>query len=282
MKESAAAILFPHATIAGEALSAVLMTHRPLLLCLPWEMVLPESVSEAEERGGVRILRPPEALRPEPAFRETLKAYLAWMAASPDRGWTRALAWIAQGKGPEGSIWEIRSLLKGRAGQEGTPSAERILRWHLVLHLSRGIEEARNRARSMLQDLTRLSSPLSGALEPASTPENPLKDLGQEDPEPTIPLDQVPHLVFAWLGLFQGVLPLADTLLTFNPDILAYVDALLEGRGGREIFGGSPWTASPRWEILIPPSTARETDASPSPLVALAGKRLRVWTGGEP
>jgi len=149
------ATLFPHSYLPGAARDRILSSFDSITVCQPWYM---ESAAGTENNDGrVTIVRPPEDLKPPEDFRKFLSESRLWM--SQNQGYTP----LPTGEG-EGATWEIRHALRQTGKEVREPVAEQALKWHLVLHLIRELEEDRNSADEMLLRVKAERSPLAEAL----------------------------------------------------------------------------------------------------------------------
>jgi len=256
------ATLFPHSYLPGAARDRILSSFDSITVCQPWYM---ESAAGTENNDGrVTIVRPPEDLKPPEDFRKFLSESRLWM--SQNQGYTP----LPTGEG-EGATWEIRHALRQTGKEVREPVAEQALKWHLVLHLIRELEEDRNSADEMLLRVKAERSPLAEALGEANPSHGLFDDLPLSDSHPSIEERHLSHVLDAWFGLFGRSLPDGGSLVTIAPDVLSYV---------AEIFGtGLPEPsreegASSFPTIHFPRSSGDSPMEKDSVLAGLSGRML--------
>ncbi len=180
--------------------------------------------------GRLRVIRPPEGLRPEGDVRKTLESSLEWCRQNPDRGYRAFLTSPEGGDPEEAHTWGIRQALRHRGPAKSLGGkAEEALKWHFFLHLWREMEERKREADLLLRDLKAQKSPLQdmfgGEGEPGT---GLLDDLGGFRDEPAERESRVVQVLEAWLGLFGESFPEAGVLVTFDPAILDALIAVMD------------------------------------------------------
>ena len=213
-------ILFPHSYLPGAVRERILSAFAALTVCEPWYM------DDAKERDDcIYIMRPPEELKPPKDFRKLLAEYRLWM--SQNRGYIPPLP-----LGPgEDATWEIRHTLRHTGKDVRKPVEEQALKWHLILHLERELEENRTSADEMLLRVKEEKSPLAEAPGEATPPNGFFDDLALSDSHPSIEKRHLRQVLSAWFGLFNRSLPGDGILVTMAPDVLNYA---------AELFGTGP------------------------------------------
>ncbi|MFZ7111625.1 MAG: hypothetical protein ACOWYE_08075 [Desulfatiglandales bacterium] len=172
----------------------------------------------------VRVLRPPEALKPREDFGKVLESYRKWCAENPDRGHVAFLAARQRRDAVEDTIWGIRGSLRRRQG-EGAPTGEApALKWHLLLHMARQMEEESREAEQLLRDLKERKSPVQNILGiDEDQGVDVFADLPPFQGEPSVSESHWEQVFEAWLGLFGGCLAETDILLTIDRRVLDFV-----------------------------------------------------------
>jgi len=261
-------ILFPHSYLPGTAKERIVSSFAGLTVCEPWYM---EKAGDA--RGGdgrIDILHPHEDMKPPKDFMKLLAEYRVWM--SQNRGYTPPPV----GAG-EDATWEIRHTLR-HTGKDVRESVEaQALKWHLILHLERELEENRTSADEMLLQVKTEKSPLAEALGEATPPNGFFDDLAPLDSPPSIEERHLKQVLSAWFGLFGSSLPRDGTLLTMAPEVFDYSAELFEtGHIEPSVEEG----ASSFRKILLPASSI-DSRMEKDPLRAgLSGKTLILMNGG--
>lgn len=256
------AILFPHSYLPGAARDRILSSFGSITVCQPWYMGSGAGTESNDAR--ITIVRPPEDLKPPEDFRRLLSEYRLWM--SQNQGYTP----LPTGGG-EDATWEIRHALRQTGKGVRAPVEEQTLKWHLVLHLERKLEEDRTSADEMLLGVKAERSPLAEALGEANPSHGLFDDLPLSDSHPSIEERHLSHVLGAWFGLFGRSLPDGGSLLTIAPNVLSYA---------AEIFGtGLPEPsreegASSFPTVHLPRSSVNTRMEKDSVLAGLSGRTL--------
>jgi len=250
-------ILFPHSYLPRAAKERIVSSFAALTVCEPWYM-------ENAGDGRIDIVHPPEDLKPPKDFMKLLAEYRVWM--SQNRGYTPA----PLGAG-EDATWEIRHTLRHKGKDVREPVGTQALKWHLILHLERDLEENRTSADEMLLQVKSEKSPLAEALGEATPPNGFFDDLAPFDSPPSIEERRLKQVLSAWFGLFGSSLPRDGILLTMAPEVLNYAAELFEtGPLGPSMEG----KASSFRRIKLPASST-DSRMEKDPLrTGLSGKTL--------
>jgi hypothetical protein len=236
-------ILFPHSSLSEIEMRRIIISFGPMTIFQPWYMEPPPFALESEYGDAVRILNPPAHMKPGEGFKGLLSEYKTWIKQHRDKS---SIAFLEAGQKMEpgeNATWEIREALRGiprtlrgipRAGRgasralRGTSRTlphkreeQPALRWHLILHLARDIEEDHREADRMLQDLKDRGSPIEGLLGEEEA-KNPLTDLSQFESDPQTMLYPIEPVIEAWLALFGGYLKGDERLLTLSRPVMDY------------------------------------------------------------
>lgn len=256
------AILFPHSYLPGSARDRILSSFGSITVCQPWYM---GSAAGTESNDGrITIVRPPEELKPPEDFRELLSEYRLWM--NQNQGYTP----LPTGGG-EDATWEIRRALRQTGKGVREPVEEQALKWHLVLHLERKLEEDRTSAYEMLLRVKEERSPLAEALGEANPSHGLFDDLPLSDSHPPIGERHLSHVLGAWFGLFGRSIPDDGSFLTIAPEVLSYA-AELFGTGLSE--PSREEGASSFRTIHLPRSSVDSPMEKDSVLAGLSGRTL--------
>ncbi|MFH1481434.1 MAG: hypothetical protein ABIG67_09200 [Pseudomonadota bacterium] len=217
-------ILFPHSYLPESRAKKVLAIFRPITVFHPWFMEMPFHLSDMEREGLVRVVAPPEELRPKKDFKRILSEYKNWIRFHRDKALTGFLkANVRKGPGEE-TPWEIRELVRNQGRPSSPPLKEDdVLKWHLVLHLAREVEEERFEADVLLQTLKGRDTLLKGALEEDEGGGKLLSDLPGFEIEPIMDDHQLGQIFEAWFGLFGGYARGPVSLMTVHRQVINYV-----------------------------------------------------------
>jgi hypothetical protein len=243
-------ILFPHSHLGEQDLKKILPVFGPISMLQPWFMAPPEFLAHKDYQGAVRILNPPSHMKPEEDFKGRLSEYKTWIKDHQDSS-TAAFMKVSREMGPaEESSWEIRESLRKSAHARGgsdRPKQERkepsFLKWHLILHLARDMEQERQDADRMLRGLKERKSPIEDLLGEEAV-KNPLMDLSQFESDPGVASYPLERVFDAWFGLFGKYLKEDDLLLTVSRQVMDYASEAMD-------------------------ASARETGGEPAPLIRL-------------
>jgi hypothetical protein len=214
-----AAVLFPHVAISDRDLRRALALFDRIIVCRPW--LLDPAHSPLETPPSVDIRHPPEALRPPPDFIRILSEHRRWMDDHQDIGLTSFLAAFKNGFEDSESTWQIRKGIRTGGGSSTPTREEKAMEWHLLLHLSYELEQARLETDEALRRITRLESPLKEALGEDADAPGLLDDLHGVRSRFATEEAQLLQITNAWLGLFGEHLDRSTFALTFAPEVAA-------------------------------------------------------------
>jgi hypothetical protein len=223
--------------LSEKEMKRIVSSFGPLTIFQPWYMEPPPFTLEGDYRDAVRVLNPPSHMKPGDGFKGLLSEYRTWIRQHRDK--SRA-AFLKFGPSPEPegeATWEIREGLRGisRAERESSRALREssralrhkwdeqpALRWHLILHLAREMDEDRREADRMLQELQDKESPIKGLLGEEEV-KNPLADLAQFESDLLKTFYPIGPVIEAWWALFGGYLKGDERLLTFSRTVMDYV-----------------------------------------------------------
>lgn len=262
------AILFPHSYLPSAVRKRILSSFAALTICQPWYMGGGE---DAETRDGrIHIVHPSEDLRPPKNFMKLLAEYRLWM--SQNRGYTP----LPLGTG-EGATWEIRHALRHTGKDVREPVEEQPLKWHLILHLERELEENRASADEMLLRVKTERSPLAEALGETPPSHGLLDDLPVSDSYPSMEERHLKQVLSAWFGLFGPSVAADGILVTMAPEVLGYAEELFETGPLELSMEGS---ASSFRRILLPASSIDSRMEKDPVRAGLSGRTLILMDWG--
>jgi hypothetical protein len=192
---------------------------------LPWD--------ERPDASSVHILFPPEDLKPRGDFNRLLSEYQLWIRHNYDRGYSEFLRAMQEMDLSENTSWEIRQTLRRMEKGVSIPNENHTLKWHLILHLARKIEEDQFEAEEMLNHLKKQKSPLEEALGEGSPVQGLLGDLSLTEPQALMGEYQLIQIFEAWIGLFGEYLPNYGPLISIDPQVMNFVIDIFEEQGLR-------------------------------------------------
>lgn len=221
-KNDVSAVLFPHTSLPEQALKRILPLFRPLRVFMPWHLEEPDFMKPYLDAETLRIDYPPKETEPPDEFFKILKAYRSWSLEHRDKGYVAFLKAQTGTDRSESSTWGIREELR-RFGRETPPTKSPLfLKWHLILHLAREMEEQQQEADSILRDLKDKKSPLRGVLEGEDV-ESVFTDLPHFQADPMTGEFHWTQVIDAWVGLFGGRLAENEVLVTFDRHVFEFV-----------------------------------------------------------
>lgn len=232
MDRSLQAVIFPHASLAEEKLKKVLSLMESVILFQPWFMDGAAFLAKYAP-SMVKVLNPPEGMKPGGDFRNLLAEYRQWIRVNDDRGFPAFWAY-ARDRLEDLPIYEIRGMIRnlGRPSEEDERS--RALRWHLTLHLAKELEEEQESTASLLRAAGALDSPLKGAIEDEDIP-GWLSDVPDVEGEGVFTEERLAMVLNAWFSLYGEQIPGRGPLVTLKPQVMQYLqetweEFVLEGR----------------------------------------------------
>ena len=271
-------LLFPHCYLTEGALHKALANFEKLRICLPWYMEAPEALSKIPGDSRVTILYPPESLKPSKDFLPLLSEYRLWMKENMGK----APSLSAPDPQKKEASWEIRKIIRPKEGNDSETEKDRVIRWHLILHLAAELEEENAEVEASLKHLKITGSPLKEAMGDEDLAKGILDDLPLTSPASSGKITQrLNHWVKAWFGLFSShVQPDAD-LLTLDRDIFQFVLDLFEGpisetKNGPESANPSSGKTRPREPVRLPGLSHRPDLKGKEILEELAGKSIHL------
>ncbi|MFH1490359.1 MAG: hypothetical protein ABII06_15745, partial [Pseudomonadota bacterium] len=228
--------LFPHSMAPEARLKTMVFFFGPIQIFQPWEMDCPDFLSNMEKEDVIRIIRPPLHLSPGETFRSLLKEYRNWIAYHGGKGGSSFLKVNPRGRDRDEHTWEIRKEIRGMDSLPSDPASGETLKWHLILHLAREIEDNCHEAERELENLRKKKSPLRGSIEQDEELKDLFDDLPGFDAGPFIDEGHLEQIMDAWVGLFGDSPGPRDCLVTLNRHVL---DALSDSGKVGEDSGGA-------------------------------------------
>ncbi|MBP1708719.1 MAG: hypothetical protein H6Q40_508 [Deltaproteobacteria bacterium] len=213
------AILCPESNASERTLKVILSFFGSVNICQPWFMDEPVPLSQS---GAVRILHPPDDLKPSGDFKRLLAEYRAWIRASHEKGFDAFLAFKEQASHGEEASWEIKAELRRKEGRPGHDLRRNALKWNLLLHLAHEVQEEGKEAEDLLRTLKGKDSPLKGVIEEQEPP-GFLSDLLEREGDPILSAAGMRQVLEAWFSLFEGHLSGEEILLTLSPAVFQYL-----------------------------------------------------------
>jgi hypothetical protein len=228
------AILFPHCFVDRDRLIGAIGLFGALEICLPWQMDLKVDPACEEAAPFVKLLRPPEALKPGTGFGRLLAEYRQWIRHHQGKSVLAFLSSLQEYDTSEEKSWEIRKRLRGERGQAERAHEDQALKYHLVLHLAGETEESHHTAESLIDVLKASRSPLSGALDAEEKPLGFFDDLPSLKDQSVWQGYQWSQIVEAWFGLFHQHLTNRRILLTLDPRLIDFLNERFEKAFGED------------------------------------------------
>jgi hypothetical protein len=240
-------VLFPHSHLPENTIKKILSFFGPLTIFQPWFMERPIFVSDPERFEAVRVVNPPENLKPGEEFKVLLAEFHTWIRHNQDKGYTEFLKATQETDLSEESTWEIRAMLRKMGGETSIPKENHSLRWHLILHLAQEVEEQRMEADSILSNLKEKDTPLKGIVEESEEIEGMFQDLPPFESESAVDEYHIRQVLEAWFALFGGYLKGDELLITANRHVMDYITELW-----KELTGEKGVTSIPTFQFKIP------------------------------
>jgi len=227
-EERPPAILFPHCFIDEDRLKATMGLFGSLEICLPWEMVLKQAPVRKEGAPFIKVLRPPEALKPGVGFGKRLVEYRQWMRYHQDKSILAFLSSLQENNPSEEKSWEIRKQMRAEPGEVKRKREDQALKNHLILHFAAETEESQQTADTLMDALKMSRSPLSGALDAEEAGPGFFDDLPSLKDGGLWQGYQWSQILEAWFGLFHQHLGDKKILLTLDPNLTDFLKERFE------------------------------------------------------
>ncbi len=217
-------VLFPHTHVESWVLERLIETFGSLTLCRPW-FTEPTVLQNDFEKGTLKVCFPPEVLKPEENFKGLLSEYQRWMMEN--RGGKHPTT-VSTNQGGD-ATWTIRKAIRDAGKDADDPALKNTLKWHLLLHLARNLEEERETAQTLLHRAAKRKSPLAEAMEKGKQIPDMFEDLPLSATYPYV-TDRHLNLIFeAWFGLFGNLIETGSELLTLDRQVMTYALGLFDG-----------------------------------------------------
>ncbi len=217
------ALSFPHSYLPEFILEKMSPVFGQITICLPWNMEIPPSIKVGVDIKHITILRPPSTLRPPGNFQKILHEYRRWMDQNPGRHYAEVMAMNKDIGFNEDTLWEIRRVLKHISDSRSKPNENDALKWHLILHLAKEIEELHMEADIALKGLKQRGPLLEGSIEDTEDIKALLVDVPRFGPEFELKDIQIQQIFNAWFGLFGQYLHKYKHIITFSSHIMDFL-----------------------------------------------------------
>jgi hypothetical protein len=221
-------ILFPHSEISSPDLERVIDLFGELTICKPWFMEAGRPWNDESDNLSVHVLLPPEGLRPRGDFKRLLSEYQLWIRHNQDRGYAEFLKATQEMDLSENTLWEIRQTIRQMEKGASVPKENNALKWHLILHLARKIEEDQVAAETMIKHLKRQKSPLEEAIGEGAPVQGLFDDLMPSESQPLMDKNHLRQISEAWVGLFGEYLPNYRILITVDRHVIDFATDIFE------------------------------------------------------
>ena len=241
------AILFPHSYVKDAGAIKILAPFEGLTICQPWFARMSVPPAELEEGSFVHILRPPVNLKPRGDFMALLSEYKLWIRQNYDKCYATSFNATQEMRPSEGTPWEVRQMIRPVKEDPSAILQERSLKWHLILHLDRELEENRAEAEEMLKKVRLKKSPLEEALGDSALLQGLFDDLPESEMSTFISGRHLRQVFEAWTGLFGEYLPSHGPLITFDRNVMDYAMEIFQD----EVFQASSETEESIYRDLL-------------------------------
>jgi len=282
------AILFPHSCLPESFMDKILSLFGAITVCQPWFMEAPLPNTETRDLSSVHIVRPPENLKPKDDFRRLLSEYKLWMDQNRDTGYAAAMAVTRDETDFEDTPWEIRQMILGKGQDTPVSQENHALKWHLILHLTRELEENSLAAEKMLGQVKQQESPLAEALGELAPPQKGmLHDLPDSGSPSLLEAHQFRPLFEAWFGLFGKYIDDHALLVTFDPNVMEYATDIFEEAGvplnneAESPFSLEPFSGETSITARPFPQLSDDMRKQKDPVLAGLSRRTMVLLGSD-
>ena len=276
-------MLFPHSFITVEKLKKIDIPASGLTICQPWFMDTPIPFSNENDFSRVNILRPSTNLKPENDFKKLFTQYQTWAMQNRDKDYSDFLIAFRE-MSAEDKAWDIRSMLRKPGATAEADTEDHTLKWHLVLHLAREMEENLQEIEGMLYRLKQEGSPLRDALEDKNSTKGLFDDIPLSDTNSIFSEHHISRVIEAWFGLFGEHVSDDKLLITLDRKVLNYVTGIFDDKNimdsEKSQKPGPDETDYGRVHAVIRqlPMLANDEEARKDPLLAgLSGKTIIMF-----
>jgi hypothetical protein len=280
-------VLFPHTHVAGADANRLLEQFGDVTLCQPWYMDSPIMDDGNPNQMTFRVVRPLEMHKPPEDFRRLLSEYRQWMRENRGRGYAAFFGSSQDTEPSDGSLWEVREILRQDGRTRGDNPEAEVLRWHMILHLNREFQEHQREIRQLMRRIKEQTSPLKDALgEETAAAQQFLEDLPESVDHPFGDDTHLKRVCEAWIHLFEDQLKGSFSLVTLNRCVLDFVVDLFQAHDTETqlkeesaVLGKSEFDV-PLCDILsLPEALPHGGPGRDFTVQWLLGKRLILWGG---
>ncbi len=227
--------LFPHSHLPESLAEKIVSFLGPFTVYRPWMMESSFPIKDI----SIKILNPPAGLKPHESLKTILSEYKNWMERHRDRSYLEIIKSGRDSGLEDNKTWEIRQML-GRKLQSVSVQGEQVSRWHLILHLEGDIEKQRIAADDILKSLKYKRSPLDGSIEKPWDMQILLGDLSDLGTEELLKDRNLKQILEAWFGLFGGHIKENELFLTYDRQIMSYINQRWDAVGDADGLLNSP------------------------------------------
>jgi hypothetical protein len=227
--------IFPHSYLPESLAEKIVSFLGPFTVYRPWMMETSFPVKDI----SIKILNPPAGLEPHESLKTILSEYKDWMERHRDRSYLETIKSGRDSGLEDNKTWEIRQML-GRKLQSVSVQEEQVSRWHLILHLEADIEKQRIAADNILESLKHKRSPLDGSIEKPLDMQILLGDLSDLGTEVLLKDRNLKQILEAWFGLFGEYIKENELFLTYDRQIMNYINQRWDAVGDADGFRNIP------------------------------------------
>jgi len=225
--------LFPHPHASEVNLKKVLSLFDRVTLFQPWFLEKAPPLAK-EWPNLVEVEDPGDELRPKQDFKRLLAEYSQWMRNNYRHGLASFPAFSLDDSEVDFPTWEIKRMIRDRGISRGKDEAQKVLKWHLALHLAEEMEQAQENAADLIKSVEELGSPLKGAIEEDTVP-GLIGDLSGPEKGDIFSEERLRQIIEAWFALFGEKARGGKALITLNPQVMKFVTETWDehGTGGQ-------------------------------------------------
>ena len=251
-------VLFPHTTLKKDDLERILFFFSPLAVFQPWYMGLPVSFKRYIDGSLLTAIYPPSDFRPEKDINKILSGYESWISQLAKKDYANSLKAAQALSISDEHSWDIRKTLYGSETGNIEGSDNPWLKWHILLHLARKLEESSSDAYDLLKQAKAKKPPLEEALEVKAISPGLLDDVPESHAYEQLDKYQISGVIQAWLGLFGTYLFDYRSLITVDDNVMDTVKSAFEETS----LGKSAPSLMPSVRIIIPDSAIFDSNDS--------------------
>lgn len=213
-------VVFPHSCISTIQIRTISGLFKQIIICQPFYMHSPIENAEEDLTTPIRFVYPPVSIKPPESFNLLLSEFRQWIKNNPESRYQSFYKAGHEDVNFENALWNLRGAIRNANQSASKSTNQEALKWHIVLHLAREIEENQADAKMGLKKIIRSKAPLEEALDGGRPLGKGLfNDLPVSNSDYGIEQHLLEQIIHAWMGLFIESLSTHSLFCTFDRQV---------------------------------------------------------------